>query len=396
VIVLLNLTRDQLDRVTEVHRTAGAIRRALPAHPDTTVVANADDPMIVWAAGTAARTVYVAAGARWRASATASARGGTAGTAAGFVPPADEPLPVITPDRRSARRRWTGIAGGIVAAAAVAAGLVWLAGGRDGGPAQPAGGDGDHASAISIAQIHWNLVALVDAHGTRTDPARPATFFLDPANTQFPLLAGDGCNALSGSARLPESAPGTLQIGDLGTTLMACPGTAGEQDAIHAVLSGTVSYSITGDELTLTKDGVGSLVYHSQMSSPPRTDPSALTGVPWGLSGIEQDGPDGGTASGSSEFAQVTLQFDGAGHVTLADGCIASAPVVVGTGSLEFGAFAAPTNACGPGVLAAAERATVLKILTGMTTWSISDNTLTVTKSDVGALTFERGAAPTR
>jgi len=163
-----------------------------------------------------------AAGARWRASATASARGGAAGTAAGFVPPADEPLPVITPDRRSGRRLWTSIAGGIVAAAAVAAGLVWLAGGQGAGPAQPEEGD-QHASAISIAQIHWRLVALVDAHGNRTDPARPATFFLDPDNTQFPLLASDGCNALSGSATLAKSAPAALRIGDLGTTLMAFP-----------------------------------------------------------------------------------------------------------------------------------------------------------------------------
>jgi len=358
----------------------------LNAHEAKADEANADEQM---------DARLQASGVRWRASATASARGGAAGTAAGFVPPADEPLPVITPDRRSARRRWTSIAGGIVAAAAVAAGLVWLAGGRDGGPAQPAGGDGDHASAISIAQIHWNLVALVDAHGTRTDPARPATFFLDPANTQFPLLAGDGCNALSGSARLPESAPGTLQIGDLGTTLMACPGSATEQDAIHAVLSGRVRYTITGDELTLTKDGVGSLVYHSQVSPPPTTDPSALTGVPWALSGIEQEGADGGTASGSSAFAQVTLQFDGAGHVTLADGCIASAPVVLGAGSLEFGRFVPAKQVC-TAFLGPDERAQLAEILDGAVTWSISDNTLTVTKSDVGALTFERGAAPTR
>ena len=337
-----------------------------------------------------------AAGARWRASATASARGGAAGTAAGFVPPADEPLPVITPDRRSARRRWTGIAGGIVAAAAVAAGLVWLAGGRNTRPVQPADGD-HHANSISIARVHWQLVASIDAHGTRTDSARAATFFLDPGNRQLPLVAGDGCNTMSGPATLPKSAPGTLRIGDLVTTTMACPESAASrvEGTVQAVLSGTVRYAITGDELTLTKDGVGSLVYHLQMSPPPTTDPSALTGVPWALSGIEQDGPDGGTASGSSEFAQVTLQFDGAGHVTLVDGCIASAPVVLGAGSIEFGRFVPDKQVC-KAFLAPDEQTQAAKILDGAVTWSISDNTLTVTKSDVGALTFERGAAPTR
>ncbi|GAA4790671.1 MurT ligase domain-containing protein [Actinomycetospora chlora] len=66
VIVLLNLTRDQLDRVSEVGRTAAAIRAALAARPGTAVVANADDPLIAWAAGGSAHTTWVGAGARWR------------------------------------------------------------------------------------------------------------------------------------------------------------------------------------------------------------------------------------------------------------------------------------------------------------------------------------------
>jgi UDP-N-acetylmuramyl tripeptide synthase len=67
-IVLLNLTRDQLDRAAEVRRTAATIGAALAGLPDTTVFANADDPMTVWAAEHAAGTVtWVAAGAEWRA-----------------------------------------------------------------------------------------------------------------------------------------------------------------------------------------------------------------------------------------------------------------------------------------------------------------------------------------
>ncbi len=65
VVVLLNLTRDQLDRATEVGAIAAAIRRALTRHPHTVVVANADDPMVVSAVGTAPRAVWVAAGASW-------------------------------------------------------------------------------------------------------------------------------------------------------------------------------------------------------------------------------------------------------------------------------------------------------------------------------------------
>jgi UDP-N-acetylmuramyl tripeptide synthase len=67
-IVLLNLTRDQLDRAAEVRRTAASIGAALAELPDTTVFANADDPMTVWAADHATGPVHwVAAGSEWRA-----------------------------------------------------------------------------------------------------------------------------------------------------------------------------------------------------------------------------------------------------------------------------------------------------------------------------------------
>ena len=65
-MVILNLTRDQLDRAAEVRRTAAAIARAVVAHPQTTVFANADDPMVVWAASEAVRPVWVGAGSVWR------------------------------------------------------------------------------------------------------------------------------------------------------------------------------------------------------------------------------------------------------------------------------------------------------------------------------------------
>ncbi|HEY6422367.1 MAG TPA: MurT ligase domain-containing protein [Pseudonocardiaceae bacterium] len=70
VVVLLNLTRDQLDRATEVGAIAANLRQALALHPSTVVVANADDPRVVWAAGTATRPVWVAAGASWLGDAT--------------------------------------------------------------------------------------------------------------------------------------------------------------------------------------------------------------------------------------------------------------------------------------------------------------------------------------
>ncbi len=65
-VVLLNLSRDQLDRTNEVRMVAGKWRAALAAAPHTCVVANADDPLVVWGAGAAAQVAWVAAGLRWQ------------------------------------------------------------------------------------------------------------------------------------------------------------------------------------------------------------------------------------------------------------------------------------------------------------------------------------------
>ncbi len=53
VLVLLNLSRDQMDRAAEIWLLARRWREAIAAAPDSHVVANADDPLIAWAAAEA-------------------------------------------------------------------------------------------------------------------------------------------------------------------------------------------------------------------------------------------------------------------------------------------------------------------------------------------------------
>jgi lipid II isoglutaminyl synthase (glutamine-hydrolysing) len=65
VVVLLNLSRDQMDRAAEIWMTARRWRQALAAAEGCLVVANADDPLIAWAASAAPRVTWVAAGQRW-------------------------------------------------------------------------------------------------------------------------------------------------------------------------------------------------------------------------------------------------------------------------------------------------------------------------------------------
>ncbi len=65
VVVLLNLSRDQMDRAAEIWMTARRWRRALADAEGCQVVANADDPLVAWAASLAPRVTWVAAGQRW-------------------------------------------------------------------------------------------------------------------------------------------------------------------------------------------------------------------------------------------------------------------------------------------------------------------------------------------
>jgi lipid II isoglutaminyl synthase (glutamine-hydrolysing) len=65
VVALLNLSRDQMDRAAEIWLLARRWRDALAAAPGCRVVANADDPLVAWAAGGAAQVTWVAAGQRW-------------------------------------------------------------------------------------------------------------------------------------------------------------------------------------------------------------------------------------------------------------------------------------------------------------------------------------------
>jgi lipid II isoglutaminyl synthase (glutamine-hydrolysing) len=65
-VLLLNLTRDQLDRVGEVKQMATRWRRALEAAAVPLAIGNADDPLVVWALGSAP-AVWVSAEHSWHA-----------------------------------------------------------------------------------------------------------------------------------------------------------------------------------------------------------------------------------------------------------------------------------------------------------------------------------------
>ncbi|MFT4216597.1 MAG: MurT ligase domain-containing protein [Micropruina sp.] len=71
ILVLLNFSRDQLDRNHEIKSLGRSWRAALQraGHDGPTVVANSTDPLVVWSAGTAADVVWVDTATSWTADA---------------------------------------------------------------------------------------------------------------------------------------------------------------------------------------------------------------------------------------------------------------------------------------------------------------------------------------
>ncbi|MEY9215085.1 DUF1727 domain-containing protein [Thermobifida halotolerans] len=65
VVVLMNLSRDQMDRASEINLLAKKWREAL-SESQAHVVANADDPLVTWAGLGAPHATWVAAGQRWK------------------------------------------------------------------------------------------------------------------------------------------------------------------------------------------------------------------------------------------------------------------------------------------------------------------------------------------
>ena len=76
VVVMLNLSRDQLDRVGEINVIERALRAGLAGHPTAVVVANCDDVLMTSAAYDSPNVVWVAAGGAWANDSVSCPRSG--------------------------------------------------------------------------------------------------------------------------------------------------------------------------------------------------------------------------------------------------------------------------------------------------------------------------------
>jgi UDP-N-acetylmuramyl tripeptide synthase len=76
VLVLLNLSRDQLDRVGEINKIERVLREYVQKHPDLTVIANCDDVQVTSVAWECPNVVWVSAGVGFTGDSTSCPRTG--------------------------------------------------------------------------------------------------------------------------------------------------------------------------------------------------------------------------------------------------------------------------------------------------------------------------------
>jgi heat shock protein HslJ len=226
-----------------------------------------------------------------------------------------------------------------------------------------------------LTGVTWYLTTIetgTGPDGVAHTPTRRQTLLIDEK-----LRFDAGCNYYSANATVGD---GTLDIGPPGGTLAACSGS--EESEILAVLTGKVSWEIVGDQLTITKDGVGALVYSR---SDPTGGSTQLTGTTWKLSGIETNNGSNGTATGSSDMGVNTVRFDDAGNVTISHRCyVNKGTVQISKGSLDISGVtldrAVPCPASPDQQDEQHTTSVTDDVLTGNSTWSIMGGQLSITK----------------
>jgi heat shock protein HslJ len=235
-------------------------------------------------------------------------------------------------------------------------------------------------SDLMLAGTNWTLTKIFDADKHDVPVAGDATLLIDKTNH---LTGSNGCNSISGDVTTDKT---TIGFGNgFAITEQACTDdqVTATAESVDHVLQGDVSWSIDGNELALTRDGVGTLVYQEAPPTTKSTDPSDLIGVTWNLTTIE-------TGTGPNGVAQTpdrpwTIAIRAASPGALDFACLRAA-IVLGNGTLDVGAF----SDIDPRMLGCTMFGTheVQTVLSGRVTWVIEGDRLTITKDGVGGLVF--------
>jgi heat shock protein HslJ len=233
--------------------------------------------------------------------------------------------------------------------------------------------------------VTWTLTTIEDGtgpDGVAKSVSGTSDLRIADAVAGLMLLNG-GCNEYK-----VDVGAGTIDItgGDISTQDCAQP--QPDLDAVRAVLTGHVTWVIEGDQLTITKDGVGALVYTRSGGggSGDKAGLVALIGHTWTLQGIEHNTSSGGSGGGSSSMSDIKVTFGKDGRITIKHRCYTNVgKAQIGATSVDISGVTLETAIPCTSPTDPNEdqtNSTVDDLLTGSVQWQLSDGQLQLTKGD--------------
>ena len=265
-----------------------------------------------------------AAGNRWRAAQPDDTRSVdvatfSAGAGAGAAP--------------ARRTRWIAAAAAAVVVAGIAVGATMFGSSKHHTPTSGALPAVLSPEGQQLVGTEWTLVSATTT--AVLTPAVKNAELVPQAALHFAadgaVTASDGCNTISGPSTISAS---TIEFGELATTAMGCLANPDGQ-LIDEVLQGDVSWGIAASagpspaslQLTITRAGLGTLVYSRSLQPPVAPDPAKIQGS-WTLTQYQEtlgDSTGGGAvasgggavASGGGAVASGEAVASGAGSATV-------------------------------------------------------------------------------
>jgi heat shock protein HslJ len=184
-----------------------------------------------------------------------------------------------------------------------------------------------------------------------------------------------GCNGLGGDYTVEGN---QITFGEFVSTLMACDEPIMQQEeAAHKVMTGTATYKIEGNTLTITNNDMVLVLTRGTLSTEGSADPASLTGV-WKLTSY------GTVDTLSSALADVeaNLAFNEDGTVTGTSGCNEfGGNYTVEGDQITFSEIVSTLKLCDTPLMEQEEA--VQQVLTETAAYQIEGNTLTLTNNDM-------------
>jgi heat shock protein HslJ len=249
--------------------------------------------------------------------------------------------------------------------------LLVLAGcGERGAPASPRSSGG---AAPELDSTSWIATSVTDG-GTPRPLAAGSTLRVDFSDGTISINAG--CNHISGRYTLSGD---ELSTHSLASTDMGCEQALMDQDAwlTGTVFASPLTAHLDGDTLTLSRPGLQVVLRDRHVVSPD----APLQGTAWQLDGLRE----GSAVSSLPQGVRIpTLRIAADGTVRLHTGCNSGGSDATIHGSvIALGPVVTTKMACADPAGQQLESA-VLQVLTGDVSWSISEQTLTLTRGEHG------------